>query len=49
MDSDVRALDDRERFDQTFAGLVEDLVKERENDKEIGDAMKRLREVSLLL
>ena len=39
-------IDDRERFDKAFAGLVDDLVKESENDEEIGDAVKRLRDVS---
>ena len=39
---------DRELFDAFFVGLVDDVVKENENDKETGDAVRHLREVSHL-
>ena len=42
------AQEDRKRFDAIFPGLVNDLVREDEDNEEIGDAMKRLRRVSLV-
>ena len=36
---------DRELFDSFFPGLVNDIVKESENDKDIGDAVRHMREV----
>ena len=39
---------DREFFDTFFPGLVDDIVKENENDKETGDAVRHMREVSKL-
>ena len=39
---------DRELFDAFFPGLVDDVVKESENDKETGDAVRHMREVSYL-
>ncbi|XP_068703269.1 farnesyl pyrophosphate synthase-like [Montipora foliosa] len=36
---------DRELFDSFFPGLVDDIVKEGENDKETGDALRHMREV----
>ena len=46
MAKNVKLSSDREFFDGFFPGLVEDIVKEGENDKETGDAVRRMREVS---
>ena len=34
---------DRRLFDSFFPGLVNDIVKESENDKDIGDAVRHMR------
>ena len=44
----VNQSNDRELFDAFFPGLVDDVVKENENDKETGDAVRHMREVSHL-
>ena len=46
MAENVKPSNDRELFDACFPGLVDDIVKEGENDKETGDAVRRMREVS---
>lgn len=40
---------DRELFDSFFPGLVDDIVKESENDPETGEAAQHMREVILKL
>lgn len=40
---------DRELFDAFFPGLVDDVVKENENDRETGDAVRHMREVFWIL
>ena len=47
MARNVKPSNDRELFDDYFTGLVDDIVKEGENNKETGDAVRRMREVSL--
>lgn len=46
MAENVKPFNDRELFDAFFPGLVDDIMKEGENDKETGDAVRRMREVS---
>lgn len=47
MAKNVKVFLEREFFDGFFPGLVEDIVKEGENDEETGDAVRRMREVSI--
>lgn len=47
MAKNVKVSLEREFFDGFFPGLVEDIVKEGENDEETGDAVRRMREVSI--
>lgn len=47
MAKNVKVSSEREFFDGFFPGLVEDIVKEGENDEETGDAVRRMREVSI--
>ena len=46
MAKNVNKSNDRELFDASFPGLVDDVVKENENDQERGDAVRHMREVS---
>ena len=46
MANNFKPSNDRELFDAFFPGLVDDIVKESENDKETGDAVRHMREVS---
>jgi len=45
MAKNVKKSNDRELFDSFFPGLVDDVVKENENDLETGDAVRHMREV----
>ena len=47
MAENVKPSNERELFDAFFPGLVDDIVKKGENDKETADAVRRMREVSL--
>ena len=46
MANNFKPTNDLELFDAFFPGLVDDIVKESENDKETGDAVRHMREVS---
>ncbi|KAM7440820.1 hypothetical protein ABFA07_010058 [Porites harrisoni] len=45
MAENLKPSNDRDLFDTFFPGLVDDIVKESENDREIGDAVRHIREV----
>ena len=47
MAKNVKKSNDREIFDAFFPGLVDDVVKENENDQETGDAGHHMREVRI--
>ena len=49
MAKNVKQSNDRELFDAFFPGLVDDVVKENENDQETGDAARHMREVSSVI
>ena len=49
MAENLKSSNDRDLFDTFFPGLVDDIVKECENDREIGDAVRHIREVILNL
>lgn len=49
MAENLKTSNDRDLFDTFFPGLVDDIVKECENDREIGDAVRHIREVILNL
>ena len=49
MAENLKPSNDRDLFDTFFPGLVDDIVKECENDREIGDAVRHIREVILNL
>ena len=46
MAKNVKNSIDREWFDASFPGLVNDVVKENENDQETRDAVRHMREIS---
>ena len=47
MAKNVKKSNDRELFDAFFPGLVDDVVKENENDPETGNAVRHMREVRI--
>ena len=46
MEKSTSFSNDREFFDSFFPGLVNDIVKEGENDRETGDASQHMRKAS---
>ena len=46
MENSCKRQSDYEWFDASFPGLVDDIVKENEDDEETRDAAKRVRKVS---
>ena len=47
MAKNVKKSNDRELFDAFFPRLVDDVVKENENDPETGNAVRHMREVRI--